>query len=551
MSTTARRSTNDEQSSEGWAAFFGVLAAGVAGLAILLAVGVGILLGYYVIGSGGSSSHTVVAAQSTAAPNGGSPAAAGAATANVAAALVPAGEGLKAPVGVTASLWSSGLPAVSDLAYDSKGRLWATAATDHGTIPPPGNGVFLLEKGKAPLKVISDVVTPIGLAWYHEELFVSNHGYIEAYSAFNGRTFEQHRIVVNHIGGGEEGWSDNPAVGPEGRIYVEDGSGCDALCPKKGYLEDETISFNPDGSGLKVFARNVRGNGYSEFMPGTDDLFEVMNQQNALVPAPDDQLGIIREGSNWGFPTCYGQGGPACKGIATALAYLPPHNGSAGLALVDGQLGQAYGTSAFVTSVTEGTVDRVALTKNGNSYTASGPDYEFLTGLKAGDPIILTPTGSLLVGDYAAGKIYELTIDKSVAPGASATVAIKVPATTTGKLPAAAKTTTTTTKTSTPAKAPAAASAATKIEASPSGELAYVQKTVALKPGASTVEFVNKSMTGHDIVVEQAGKKYGETPVITGTTTKLKLNLKPGTYKFYCSVPGHRMAGMEGTITVP
>jgi uncharacterized cupredoxin-like copper-binding protein len=65
------------------------------------------------------------------------------------------------------------------------------------------------------------------------------------------------------------------------------------------------------------------------------------------------------------------------------------------------------------------------------------------------------------------------------------------------------------------------------------------------------VEFVNKAMLGHDVVVEQNGKKFGETPVITGTTAKLSLNLKPGTYKFYCSVPGHRMAGMEGTITVP
>jgi uncharacterized cupredoxin-like copper-binding protein len=51
-------------------------------------------------------------------------------------------------------------------------------------------------------------------------------------------------------------------------------------------------------------------------------------------------------------------------------------------------------------------------------------------------------------------------------------------------------------------------------------------------------------------VVEQNGKKFGETPIIMATTAKLKLNLKAGTYKFYCSVPGHRMAGMEGTITV-
>jgi uncharacterized cupredoxin-like copper-binding protein len=42
----------------------------------------------------------------------------------------------------------------------------------------------------------------------------------------------------------------------------------------------------------------------------------------------------------------------------------------------------------------------------------------------------------------------------------------------------------------------------------------------------------------------------GTTPTFQGGSKTLSLNLKPGTYKFYCSVPGHRMAGMEGTLTV-
>jgi glucose/arabinose dehydrogenase/plastocyanin len=548
---------SDDNGSEGWAAFFGVIATSLIGVALVLAVGVGILLGYYVIGSpdSGSSKHAVVA-QAQAEGKSSSPATASTTT----TALVSVGEGLMAPEGVSAKLWTSGLPNVSDLTYDSKGRLWATAAHDpltKGAIPPPGDGVYLLEEGKAPVKVISTVNKPIGLAWYHEDLFVSNYGHIDEYSGFNGHTFAHHRVLFNHIGAAVDGWSDNPAVGPEGRIYVEDGAGCDACVPH-GYLEAETISFNPDGSGLKVFAKGIRGNGYSEFMPGTDDLFEVMNQQNAITPAPDDQLGIITEGENWGFPTCYGQGGSVCEGIATAIAYLPQHDGSDGLALVNGQLGAAYGTSAFITSVTgaAGSVLRVSLSKSGSTYTASGGPYVFLKGLKAADAILLTPSGSLLVGDYATGKIYELTIDQATTPGATATIPIKVPATVTGKAPAATTTTTTSMSMSmsSSSAAPAASGPATSsatVEASPSGELAYVQKSITLKPGASTLEFVNKSPLGHDIVVEQNGKTLGETPIIMGTAAKLSLNLKPGTYKYYCSVPGHRMAGMEGTITVP
>jgi uncharacterized cupredoxin-like copper-binding protein len=35
-----------------------------------------------------------------------------------------------------------------------------------------------------------------------------------------------------------------------------------------------------------------------------------------------------------------------------------------------------------------------------------------------------------------------------------------------------------------------------------------------------------------------------------GGSKTLAVTLKPGTYKFYCSVPGHRQAGMEGTLEV-
>ena len=56
----------------------------------------------------------------------------------------------------------------------------------------------------------------------------------------------------------------------------------------------------------------------------------------------------------------------------------------------------------------------------------------------------------------------------------------------------------------------------------------------------------NKSGTGHDIVIDGLGKG----PVVSKGVSSFKATLKPGKYTYYCSVPGHRAAGMQGTLTV-
>jgi plastocyanin len=88
-------------------------------------------------------------------------------------------------------------------------------------------------------------------------------------------------------------------------------------------------------------------------------------------------------------------------------------------------------------------------------------------------------------------------------------------------------------------------------EADPSGALAYTKTDITAKAGKATIEFNNPSTTGHDVVIEdESGNEIAKTDIITDSTTSTTADLKPGTYTFYCSVPGHREAGMEGTLTV-
>jgi plastocyanin len=88
-------------------------------------------------------------------------------------------------------------------------------------------------------------------------------------------------------------------------------------------------------------------------------------------------------------------------------------------------------------------------------------------------------------------------------------------------------------------------------EADPSGELAYTSTSETSEAGAVTVDFKNPQSLSHDVAIEDSGgETVGKTDVIGEGETSTKVNLKPGEYTFYCSVPGHREAGMEGALAV-
>ena len=80
--------------------------------------------------------------------------------------------------------------------------------------------------------------------------------------------------------------------------------------------------------------------------------------------------------------------------------------------------------------------------------------------------------------------------------------------------------------------------------------LAFNKKTLTAKAGQVTIDMKNPSSTPHNIAIEGGGiDKDGEI-VSQGGMSTVTATLKPGKYTFYCSVPGHRQAGMQGTLTV-
>jgi plastocyanin len=159
-----------------------------------------------------------------------------------------------------------------------------------------------------------------------------------------------------------------------------------------------------------------------------------------------------------------------------------------------------------------------------------------------------TPASATSGGTTAPTPAPESSTPAASTPTASKPA--KSPKATTGT-PAPAKSPKATTGTPAPPSSPAAAATTTlKLAANPAGQLAFDTKQLSAKAGKVTIDFSNSSPIEHDVAIAQGSTIAGQTPIFTGGSKTLTVTLKPGSYTFFCTVPGHRQAGMEGTLTV-
>jgi len=90
------------------------------------------------------------------------------------------------------------------------------------------------------------------------------------------------------------------------------------------------------------------------------------------------------------------------------------------------------------------------------------------------------------------------------------------------------------------------------LAANANGQLMFDTNTLSVKAtaGKVTIVFTNASPVPHNVSITAGGKTLGSTPTFMGGSKTLVLALKPGTYTYICTVPGHQQAGMQGTLTV-
>ena len=90
-----------------------------------------------------------------------------------------------------------------------------------------------------------------------------------------------------------------------------------------------------------------------------------------------------------------------------------------------------------------------------------------------------------------------------------------------------------------------------EVSAPADGSLSFEQPDLTTRAGSVTISFTNPASVSHDVKVEDSsGSELGGTELVSQGEATATVDLQPGSFTFFCSVPGHREGGMEGTLTV-
>jgi glucose/arabinose dehydrogenase len=346
--------------------------------------------------------------------------------------------GLGSPAGAAQpQRYASGVPEPTNLAFDGRGRMWATSG---GNLSQRSNGVWLVRRrGARPVQVVSGLYSALGLTWHNARLYVSHvvpnrtvarrHvGRVTAFWGFDGRRFRRSRVIVDDLPTGLHRVN-SIVPGPDGRLYLGVGSRFDAE-RTSARLSGTVVSFRARGGGLRPEATGLRNPYGLAFIPGTATLLISDHGRDDLgLKRPNEEVNLVDVAGpapDFGFPDCFGQGGPACSDSSPPLARLAPHAAPGAVTVVrrSPTTATAYVTqfgSSFDAQPTGGDIVALDLTLGADGWAAD--KRRFARGLGRRNPLgaVVGPDGALYVSLWSRRQIVRFELPPVPAPVASDT----------------------------------------------------------------------------------------------------------------------------------
>ncbi len=303
----------------------------------------------------------------------------------------------KAPPGFQIAPVIQDLHHPTRLAFGPDGRLYVAQQTGEVVAVTLKDG-----REAARDQVVKAKLHLLGIALKDDKLWVSDTGAIAVYTRQPDGRYADRQVIVADIPHGLH-QNDGLAWGPDGKLYWGLGSTTDRG-PEKHPWSGTVLRMSPDGSGVEVFAKGFR-NPYGIAFDPEGRLWVTDN--GADDPVTSDELNLVRQGADYGFPTVF-ERPPAGSATAAPVALFGDHNSTNGLAIYSGQQFPAqYRGQAFVAMWGSSFDDNVGRSV-GVVDLKQGTVSEFVTGLNRPLDLVMGPDGDLWVADFVPGIVYRI-----------------------------------------------------------------------------------------------------------------------------------------------
>lgn len=193
-------------------------------------------------------------------------------------------------------------------------------------------------------------------------------------------------------------------IGPDNRLYVSAGSTCD-VCIEEDPRDGTILVMDEDGSNQSIYASGLRNAVYFTFNNKTSEMYATEMGRDWLGNnLPPDEVNIINEGGNYGWPFCYGnkihdqdfdkdnEYINVCPDTISPFIELPAHVAPLGIKFYNGDLLISYHGSWNSTVPVGYKVVKVPLSQGSNN-----PE-DFITGFMRGNQVYSRPAG-IVIGD--------------------------------------------------------------------------------------------------------------------------------------------------------
>ncbi len=307
---------------------------------------------------------------------------------------------LKQPDQASPKTFSENLVNPRDLVFSPGGTLLVSS---------PQSGQVLALPSK---KVIIEGTNHVhGLAFYGDKLYIAEVNRIARYNwdeKILKASFDKELFTLpdnnNHN-------NRTIAFDKTGKMYVSVGSTCN-VCVEKSEWSGTIIVSDWDGNNPRVFARGLRNAPFMAINPKTGELWATEMGRDFLGDnLPPDEINIIKDGKDYGWPYCYGNKiqdasfgkstTGTCQKTEAPIYEIPAHSAPLGLVFVnENELLVAYHGSWNRSVPTGYKIVRMKL--EGNKITKA-EDI-----LKIGRPVdmVFDKSGNLYISDDREGKIY-------------------------------------------------------------------------------------------------------------------------------------------------